>query len=176
MNSPSLIQPFLVTTFCILRVRKALMRLCLTTALLLASVTVAQAQLHTPNAGGSTPASQMAARAQANANPVGDAAANGLAGISPDDASADQPSSTQRIIRGQVKGTSSDPVLHYPYGRYGASLGNVDPNSLANSLANPLVNPLVNPGANPLVRGAPGTVPAPPFATTGRTPAFHRAR
>lgn len=133
------------------------MRLYLTTALLLASVAAAQAQ--PANTG--TPASQMAARAHANANQVRDPSANGLTSVAPDDASADQPSTTQRIIRGQVSGTSNDPVLHYPYGRYGASLGNVDPGSLA----------------NPFVRGAPGTLaPTLPSATTGRTPAFHRGR
>jgi hypothetical protein len=132
------------------------MRLYLTTALLLASVAAAQAQ--PANTG--TPASQMAARAHANANKVREPA-NALTSVAPDDASADQPSTTQRIIRGQVSGTSNDPVLHYPYGRYGASLGNVDPGSLA----------------NPFVRGAPGTLaPTLPSATTGRTPAFHPGR
>jgi hypothetical protein len=138
------------------------MRLNLATALLLASVTAAQAQLQTPNqsqnTGGSTPASQMAGRAAANANQVRDAAANGMASLytSPE---SDQPSATQRVIRGpansQLNGTPSDPVLHYPYGRYGASLGNVNPNSLA----------------NPFTRGAPA-----PFATTSGTQGFHRGR
>lgn len=136
------------------------MRLRLATALLLASAAAAQAQLHTPNTGAGTPASQMAGRAAANANQVRDAAANGMASLyaSPDDTKSQQPSDAQRIIRGQVNGTAGDPALHYPYGRYGATLGNVNPNSLA----------------NPFLRPTPGT-PA-PFATSSGTQGFHRGR
>lgn len=149
----------------------------LATVLLLASVTAAQAQLlsqHHAKTG--TPASQMADRAHANANKVRDAAANGITSLyaSPGDASADQPSATQSIIRSDLHATPNDPVLHYPYGRYGATLGNVDPNSLA--------NPLVNPLANPLTRGTPGMVAPPtPFTTNApafgaAAPTFHRGR
>jgi hypothetical protein len=137
------------------------MRLHLVTALLLASVTAAQAQLHPPSAS-STPASQMAGRAAANANQVRDAAANGVASLyaSPDDTPSEPPSNTQRVIRGQVNGTQGDPQIHYPYGRYGATLGNVNPNSLA----------------NPFTRGTPGALPPAPFATTSGTSIFHRGR
>src|SRR5689334_11937296 len=115
--------------------RKALMRLRLTTLLLLASVTIAEAQRHAPATGG-TPAAQMAARAKANAgtNRILDAASGGMASLypSPDSAPADLSASADRIIRSQVTGTPGDQLIHYPYGRYGATLGNVDPNSLYN--------------------------------------------
>ena len=140
------------------------MQLRLITALLLASVTAAQAQHLSqhqaqPQNSATTPASQMAARASANASQGLDAASGGMAGLyaSPDDTSSDQPSDAQRIIRGSVNGKPGDPVLHYPYGRYQPTLGNVDPNSLGNTLA------------NPLARGAPGTV-SPPLQTN--VPAF----
>jgi len=160
------------------------MRLRLTTALLLASVTAAQAQHLSQQQGqdtGSTPASEMAARAKAGPNQVLDAASGGMASLyaSPDDNSPAQPSGTQRLIRGpangpmngQVNGTPTDPVLHYPFGRYQPTLGNVDPNSLA----------------NPFVRGAPGMASQPspfrdnspgfsPTFGTGGVPAFGRGR
>jgi hypothetical protein len=159
------------------------MQLRLTTALLLASVTAAQAQhlpQHQAPSKGTTPASQMADRARANTNPnqVLDAASGGMASlVSPDDASPAPPSGTQRLIRGEVNGTPRDPVLHYPYGRYQPTLGNVDPNSLGNSLANPL--------ANPVTRSAPvTTLPPPAFKANapafspgfGTAPAFARGR
>lgn len=132
----------------------------LATILLLASALAAQAQLPVPN---STPASQMAARANANASQARDAAAGAVTGLSPDDTPS-QSSDSQRIIRGQVNGTSSDPLLHYPYGRYGATLGNVDPSSLA----------------NPFTRNAPAAMvtstPQSPFATPGGTQRPHRGR
>ena len=158
------------------------MQLRLPAFLLLASVTAAQAQNLSqhqtqPQNSGSTPASQMAARANANANQILDAASGGTASLyaSPDDTSSDQPSGAQRLIPGQVNGTLGDPVLHYPYGRYQPTLGNVDPNSLA----------------NPLVRSAPGTASSPspfrpnvpafspgftPSFGTGGGPAFSRGR
>ena len=158
------------------------MRLRLTTALLLASVTAAQAQHLSQQQGqdtGSTPASEMAARAKASAGPdqVLDAASGGMASLyaSPDDTSPTLPSGPQRLIRGpangQVNGTPNDPVLHYPFGRYQPTLGNVDPNSLA----------------NPFVRGAPGMASQPspfrdnspgfsPTFGTGGVPAFGRGR
>jgi hypothetical protein len=137
------------------------MRLHLATALLLASVAAAQAQSRAPSTN-SSPAAQMAGRAAANANQVRDAAANGVASLyaSPDDTPSEPPSNTQRVIRGQVNGTIADPQIHYPYGRYGATLGNIDPNSLA----------------NPFTRGAPGTFAPAPFATTSGTQGFHRGR
>ena len=142
------------------------MQLRLTTALLLASVTAAQAQHLSqhqaqPQNSATTPASQMAARASANASQGLDAASGGMASLyaSPDDTSPTLPSGPQRLIRGpangQVNGTPNDPVLHYPYGRYQPTLGNVDPNSLA----------------NPFVRGAPGTA-SPPSPFRGNSPGF----
>jgi len=133
------------------------MRLPLVPALLIASVIAAQAQIRAPNTG-STPASQMAARANANASQALDTAARAAASLPPDDTSS-QPSDSQRIIRGQVSGKLTDPLLHYPYGRYGATLGNVDPSSLA----------------NPFTRNAPGTVnPQSPFATSSGNQGLQR--
>ena len=152
------------------------MLLRLTTALFLASLATAYAQPvseHQAQSTDGSAASQMAGRAAANANEVRDAAANGINSLytSPDAAAPKQPSSAQRIIRGQVTGTSGDPVINYPYGRYQPTLGNVDPNSLA----------------NPFVRGAPGMASQPspfrdnspgfsPTFGTGGVPAFGRGR
>lgn len=135
------------------------MRLRLATALLLAPVLTAQAQIRAPNTAG-TPASQMAARANANASQARDTAMGTVTSLPPDDTTS-QPSDTQRIIRGQVNGTLNDPLLHYPYGRYGATLGNVDPSSLA----------------NPFTRSAPGTAnPQSPFATSSGMQGLQRGR
>jgi len=151
------------------------MLLRLTTALFLASLATAYAQPvseHQAQSTDGSAASQMAGRAAANANEVRDAAANGINSLytSPDAAAPKQPSSAQRIIRGQVTGTSGDPVINYPYGRYQPTLGNVNPNSLAN----PFVTP---PG-----RGTPSAALPTPFTSnppafgTSRGPAFSRGR
>jgi len=151
------------------------MLLRLTTALFLASLATASAQPvsgHQAQSTDGSAASQMAGRAAANANEVRDAAANGINSLytSPDDVAPKQPSSAQRIIRGQVTGTSGDPVINYPYGRYQPTLGNVNPNSLG------------NPFAAPLARGAPSVAPPAPFTPNpvaigaSRAPAFSRGR
>lgn len=120
------------------------MLLRLSAALLLASAVTASAQR-------GTAASQMAARAAANASQALDTASGtpGVYALPPDaspPAASPDPGAPQRIIRGHLTGTPSDPYLHYPYGRYQPTLGNVNPNSLA----------------NPFLRDAPGTVqPAP---------------
>ena len=142
------------------------MYLRLATALLLASAVSASAQ----RASG-TPASQMAARAAANAGEAQDAAANGVNSLyaSPDDTTAEQPSDAQRIIRGQVNGTPNDPILHYPYGRYSPTLGNVSPDSLANPFTNPALRGTAQPAPSPFRANAPA------FGIS-RAPAFSRGR
>ena len=155
------------------------MRLCLTTALLLASLLAAQAQQRSTSTGG-TPASQMAARANANANQARDTAVGAAISLSPDDTPA-QPSDGQRIIRGSVNGTPADPVLHYPYGRYQPTLGNVDPNSLANPFTraqpSPVTSPVISPVISPVAPSLRTNVPAfsPGFGTSP-APAFSRGR
>jgi len=110
------------------------MHLRLAIAVLLVSVTAAQAQR-----GAQTSAGAMAARAANTGNQALNAAA-GTPGLydAPSLQSGPPPDTQKRVTRSQVTGTPSDPQLRYPYGRYEPTLGNVSPDSLGNPyLANP---------------------------------------
>lgn len=136
-------------------------------ASLVVSLGTAQAQQsnavigHTP-----TPsvASQATGRAAADANQAMDTA-QGTTNLyaSPDGRAPADPNlpaakNNQRLITGTV--TNNDPVIHYPYGRYGSSLGTIDPNSAA--------NPYLMPSLAPAPAGSP---PVRPFGNINR-PAF----
>lgn len=143
------------------------MPLRLTTIFLLASVAAAHAQhqphQNQPQKTGGTPASQMADRAHANSD-VLDATSGGTVGIYEAPDASQKPSGAQPLIRRPLlNGTPSDALLHYPYGRYAPTLGNVDPNSMA----------------NPLARNAPAALPPPGSfrpPALGSQPAFSRGR
>jgi hypothetical protein len=148
------------------------MRFAFAFAALLASITAAQAQ-HSNAVIGHTPAptpsvaSQFTGRAATDAQQAMDIN-QGTANLytSPDGRAPADPNipatpGAQRLIGGTL--STSDPVIHYPYGRYDSTLGTVNPNSAANPYLAPTLAPPLTPAGSPPARAF-GDVNRPAFA------------